>query len=606
MYEKEIKRFNNLVAKVDVISFDIFDTLLIRPYLAPCDLFRHIEGKYSLKGFMQERILAEKRARYIHRQQQEDINIHDIYDNICPQYTHLKNIEMELEKHILSPNPFIKYFYDKAVSSGKTIIAISDMYLPATFLAEVLNKNGLKNIKKIFVSGEYGKCKGSKHLFEEVVKELNTTPDKILHIGDNLQSDYFAAIDSGYKALFLEKYIDKFFKTSNGKRYQKLLNKNASLDYSVITALTAKNALTTKEKSYWYNLGYNLGGPFAVGYVQYIIEQCKLNNINNLLFVSRDGYVLQKIYKILAGDNALENHYIYAPRILNMKCFLDYRNKFSYLKTIFELNKDICPDFCNIPETFEEAERIFRKNIPLLQKCAENNLQEYKQYLKEQHIENSRIATVDMTTNSFSSQAFLNNLLKDKVILGLFSFAICENSEFKYKTFVNKIAAYEDNSKINLSELLISAPELPLENIKSGKPVYKLPTKNDLFKLNLYPEIEQGILDFADEYRKLFKYFPVEIDGKTAFNLLDIIVTLRTTEDMYYLKQVLHFGDANNSKSERMYLDLRYPLILRGPLMVKRKLRKLLNRPKRQLKSWVKEKLLLWRIYSYERKNLGV
>ena len=106
-----------------------------------------------------------------------------------------------------------------------------------------------------------------------------------------------------------------------------------------------------------------MGGPFAVGYVQYIIEQCKLNNINNLLFVSRDGYVLQKIYKILAGDNALENHYIYAPRILNMKCFLDYRNKFSYLKTIFELNKDICPDFYNIPETFEEAERIFRKNI---------------------------------------------------------------------------------------------------------------------------------------------------------------------------------------------------------------------------------------------------
>ena len=606
MYEKEIKKFDILLNKTEYISFDIFDTLIIRPYLQPVDLFVHIEKLNNIKGFKRELILAEKRARYIHRQHKEDINIHDIYENICPQYTYLKNIEMELEKQILSPNPFIKYFYDKAVSSGKTIIAISDMYLPQSFLAEILDKNGFKNIKKIFVSSEYGKCKGSKHLFEEVVKELNTTPDKILHIGDNLQSDYFSAIDSGYKALFLEKYIHKFFKTSNGKRYQKLLNGNTSLDYSVITALTAKNVLTTKGKSYWYNLGYNLGGPFAVGYVQYIIEQSKLNNINNLLFVSRDGYILQKIYKIFAGDNALENHYIYAPRILNMKCFLDYRNKFSYLKTIFELNKDICQDFCNIPETFEEAEKIFRKNIPILQNRAENNLQEYKQYLKEQHIKNSRIATVDMTTNSFSSQAFLSNLLKDKVILGLFSFAICENSEFKYKTFVNKIAAYEDNSKINLSELLISAPELPLENVKSGKPVYKVPTKNDLFKLNLYPEIEQGILDFADEYRKLFKDFPVEIDGKTAFNLLDIIVTLRTAEDMYYLKQVLHFGDANNSKSERMYLDLRYPLILRGPLMVKRKLRKLLNRPKQRLKSWVKEKLLLCRIYFYERKNLGV
>ena len=94
MYEKEIKRFNNLVAKVDVISFDIFDTLLIRPYLAPCDLFRHIEEKYNLKGFMQERILAEKRTRYIHRQQQEDINIHDIYE-------FANNVELDQVKDLL-------------------------------------------------------------------------------------------------------------------------------------------------------------------------------------------------------------------------------------------------------------------------------------------------------------------------------------------------------------------------------------------------------------------------------------------------------------------------------------------------------------------------
>lgn len=63
MYEKEIKKFNNLIEKVDIVSFDIFDTLLIRPYLSPEDLFEHIEKLYKLNGFKKERILAEKRSR---------------------------------------------------------------------------------------------------------------------------------------------------------------------------------------------------------------------------------------------------------------------------------------------------------------------------------------------------------------------------------------------------------------------------------------------------------------------------------------------------------------------------------------------------------------
>lgn len=78
---------------------------------------------------------------------------------------------MEFEKQVLIPNPFIKYFYDKANSSGKTIIAISDMYLPSEFLKIILHKNGFTNIKAVYVSGEYKKSKGSKHLYEEVVKK---------------------------------------------------------------------------------------------------------------------------------------------------------------------------------------------------------------------------------------------------------------------------------------------------------------------------------------------------------------------------------------------------------------------------------------------------
>ena len=602
MYEKEIKKFNNLIEKVDIVSFDIFDTLLIRPYLSPEDLFEHIEKLYKLNGFKKERILAEKRTRYIHTAD-EDITIDDIYENICPEYLNLKSIEIEFEKKVLAPNPFIKYFYDKANSSGKTIIAISDMYLPSEFLKTILHKNGFTNIKAVYVSGEYKKSKGSKHLYKEVIKKSGVKPQKILHIGDNLQSDYFSAMDSGINAIFLEKYIDKFYKTQIGKKYTLLSKKINSIDFSIITSISAIQLLQNSS-NYWYNLGYNFGGPFAIGYTQYIIEQCKLNNINNLLFVSRDGYILQKIYKILAGENALENHYIYAPRILNIKCFLDYRNNFTYLKNIFDINKDICPDFDTIPETFEQAKQLFNNNIATLQQRAENEYNEYKQYLAQLNIKNSRMATIDMTTGAFSSQAFLTNIFKDKVILGLFSGTFCENTEFKYKTFANKNFIPEDIPKINILELLFTAPELPLESIKNSKPVYKTPTKDDLFRLNIYPYIEQGILDFVKTYKDILGKYLINIKSDTCFELLDIITALHSQKDHYYLKQVNHSEDINNTKFSLIYADLKYPLIFKYPIMIKRGIKKFLSKHKKQMKILLKSKYTLFKFYYYEIRNI--
>ena len=49
------------IKKHEIISFDIFDTLLIRPYVKPTDLFLHIEKLYKIKGFYKNRIMAENR-----------------------------------------------------------------------------------------------------------------------------------------------------------------------------------------------------------------------------------------------------------------------------------------------------------------------------------------------------------------------------------------------------------------------------------------------------------------------------------------------------------------------------------------------------------------
>lgn len=47
------------VDKVSIVSFDIFDTLLLRPYMKPEDLFLHLEKIYDCPGFSEQRKNAE-------------------------------------------------------------------------------------------------------------------------------------------------------------------------------------------------------------------------------------------------------------------------------------------------------------------------------------------------------------------------------------------------------------------------------------------------------------------------------------------------------------------------------------------------------------------
>ena len=68
----------------DIISFDIFDTLIERKVSRPSDIFRltgeKVLGKAEAEEFCQKRILAERTAREGRNSQETDLD--GIYDNL--------------------------------------------------------------------------------------------------------------------------------------------------------------------------------------------------------------------------------------------------------------------------------------------------------------------------------------------------------------------------------------------------------------------------------------------------------------------------------------------------------------------------------------------
>lgn len=191
---------------IQIVSFDIFDTLIIREYLFPTDLFAYVPGKMNLE-FKKKRIYAEMCARKMN-DDLEDVNMEMIYDLMPPETHMFKELELKLEKISCSERSEIKEIYEYVKCKNKKIICISDMYLDSSVIREIIEHNGYQ-LDEIFVSNEYNKSKSSGTLFEEVIKHFKISPQSICHIGDNFKSDIQNANRYGLRTFFTMNYRDQ-------------------------------------------------------------------------------------------------------------------------------------------------------------------------------------------------------------------------------------------------------------------------------------------------------------------------------------------------------------------------------------------------------------
>ena len=108
---------------------------------------------------------------------------------------------MDSEKEQLILNPEVQCMYELALQMKKKVIFISDMYFSEHFIVELLQKRGIKQFEKVFVSSEYQQTKKSGNLYKIVKQELKVKLGVIIHIGDNSQSDYQMALEKGMGAI---------------------------------------------------------------------------------------------------------------------------------------------------------------------------------------------------------------------------------------------------------------------------------------------------------------------------------------------------------------------------------------------------------------------
>lgn len=289
-YENIIKR----ISKKEYVSFDIFDTLIKRDVKKPTDVFSIIEHNYKIYDFYKRRIEAEKIAR----KGKVDTTIDEIYDiynelylNNINEAEKIKKIEKQVEYELCVQNKLLKKVYDFCIENNKKVYLISDMYLSSEILKEILEKNGYSKYEKLYVSCEYNKTKANGELYKYVIQELGVHTSKLIHIGNDIKTDYIMALKNKISAVKVKT------KTYIGDSLLDVFLSNHKSNSS----------------NFYYDFGYSNFGPLLYGFCLWLKENVKKNDIDNIYFLARDGYIIKKAYEMIFGE--LDNiYYLEASR----------------------------------------------------------------------------------------------------------------------------------------------------------------------------------------------------------------------------------------------------------------------------------------------------
>lgn len=562
---KYVPLLNQIKRKIDnakVVSFDIFDTLLFRPYARPTDLFLHIELTAPIPGFSYQRTRTERETRK--KIGREDITLDEIYEDIHDVFKPFKQAELDWEEMVLTQNPEMKAVWDYAKKAGKTIVVTSDMYLPSAFLSKVLKKQGFTGFKKLYVSGELGKTKACGTLFRHIIDDLGVAPGDILHIGDNECADYknprkYGIVAVKYKQLltrFLEtnKFAKEFFDKSN----QRLA---AGIIVSMFAMRWQKQMLgLVPNDNYWEHLGYTLAGPVGYGFMRWVKNEVEANSINNLMFVARDGYTLQKIFDTFDSD--IKTSYVYAPRFLNLIARLDfdvnhlvkeYRRQICSIVNYFQKDK-VYTDPMEAYEYYKDHEKEIKTEATKINNAFKKYLNGFVSGKKD------NIAMVDTITGLFSSQKLIEDTL-NKPILGLY-FVVLRSA---YAVHTHKMFRPNTDSELSgddlltknwdLMEFLFTAPEFPVKGITlDGKPIHSAGNEYEQIRKDVYPHISRGALEFANDIKRMFNNNDIFMTSEECVKIVNSFCDNPTKQDKKMMSQIFYSGDADHKYYEPLFI----------------------------------------------------
>ncbi len=341
--KKLIREGRKRAAGCDIVSFDLFDTLLIRrihdPDLVKLPVARYVSALASAAGIARSWQSVQKLRDTIEQRQRAEtgqaFEDHEAYyprfmremlatvfgehydESLLEQVT---DYELAMENTMLVPRQELVAWLRELHGQGKRLFIVTDIYLPAQHIRVLCEHAGLLGyVEDVVSSADSFLAKASGRAFPLIKQRYDLDCSSWLHVGDNPISDGLRPAQFGLQALVLRDGSEKFRKALV-KRYVnygkgKPFYRGRALQ-QLMLPLEAENLVRDE----LYVEGYNFLGPLVGSFVQHIAEECRRLDLKRVFFFSREGYTFKKVWEdcapFLFPDRRLPRHdYLYVSRM---------------------------------------------------------------------------------------------------------------------------------------------------------------------------------------------------------------------------------------------------------------------------------------------------
>lgn len=319
----------------DLVVFDVFDTLLVRPLLEPerlKEIVARRAGGALGPVYLRCRAEAERTAR---ARAGHDVGLADVMAELgrteglaASDVERLLDLELEVERGAVSVRPGMDDLLRHALSVGKRVVLASDMYLPRDVVEAMLRANGLDGWSRAFVSSELGLRKDSGELYRHILDVEGVSANSVLVVGDNERSDFQIPVDMGMRTLHLPRPLELARSTHRMSRMIAEFERGGSLEDDIGLGLIVRGTFSQAFFGERFDpdglmplpdarmQGYAIAGPLVVAFAHWLLRNAQADGVRHLYFLAREGQFLKEIYDQVVADlaDAPVGHYLVISR----------------------------------------------------------------------------------------------------------------------------------------------------------------------------------------------------------------------------------------------------------------------------------------------------
>ena len=510
---KKLQELLDEMDRAEVVSFDLFDTLVTRKVYSYTDVFELLELRLQEKeivipDFARLRLSVEKELS-----RKGAPGLEQIYEAVLRKAggsfitaSELAWMEWELDFSVMTAREHVGNVFRRAVSDGKEVVIITDSYYSLTQIKEILLRFDLLGCSWVLVSCEYGISK-TQGLYQ--VLRSQYAEEKILHIGDDEISDIETAL--AYE-------IDTYRVYSGADLFDALgclgMEKNLCRTADRVKAgmfiahlfnspfwFETKDSLLSVPDA--FEIGYLFCAPVITDFIMWMKEKTREQDYKQILFCARDGYLVGRLFRKVSSRT--KSVYFLASRTAAVRAGVEKEEDIAYVDSMKYSGEPFEALKMRFGITSADLKEV-EKSKEILAKAAIQR-GNYTRYIKKLNIQQGRTAMFDFVAKG-TMQMYLRKLFPQHV-KGFYFLQL--EPEFMADKGLDIQPFYSDREKNTskifdnyyILETILTSPYPQTEEFdEEGNPVFASETRSEK-DIRCFERAQRGILAYFEDYIKI-------------------------------------------------------------------------------------------------------